>query len=449
MKKLLLALLFLLPVALLGQTNDYSYPLTTITGPLDGGPVVPLTTSFGSQTSGTALMAPCGSDGTPSFRLFCVSDNVILGQSASPGTAQTWNWRISGDGRAGNLYVENGGVIGSASKAKFTFPSGNDGFVQLTKSTPDDSAALVMGCAAAATCSELVNVGTTLTVSLGDGTAGGYFNLKGGVKLNGSAGSDNQVLTTNGSTTPTWQDLEPGSAGSTCADEMFGNGNTTLLFQCSVQGSRGTGSAVSSATGTASHPGVATCSTGLTATISCAFIAGGNGTTAVSSTPLASVLFGSGRIVATVWAKIQTLPPDTTDNAAWYMAGFSDEDFTASAAAEAVDGYYFRYTKGANSDKWLGVSRSNSNEGTCDTTVAADTNFHNFTTDLNAAATQIDFYIDGVLKCSITDNTKIPSGAGRESTIMVSGVQRTSGTTTARLTQVDAYRYHFYFTTPR
>lgn len=80
------------------------------------------------------------------------------------------------------------------------------------------------------------------------------------------------------------------------------------------------------------------------------------------------------------------------------------------------DGVFFRYQHTENSGRWTAVCRSNSVEtgSAVDTGVAAagGTAWQALEIDVNAAATEARFHIDGVLVATITSN--IPSGVGRD-----------------------------------
>lgn len=235
-----------------------------------------------------------------------------------------------------------------------------------------------------------------------------------------------------------------GRGGARCYDEVFPTALTGAELDCSITASRvGTGSGATSQLATAGHFGVQSCATGTDTTGACAFQAGGNATTAIQSS--AQVVFGGGRVLAGVVGKLNNLS-DGTETYKAYFDGFSDQAFTSAGSAEAVDGIYFRYTHSVNSGEWEGVARANSVETVCDTNVAADTSYHTFQIDVNAAATSVDFWIDGTNRCTVASN--VPTGTGRETTLMPIAIQKSAGTTT-RLVQLDAFWYLFNFDTPR
>lgn len=110
--------------------------------------------------------------------------------------------------------------------------------------------------------------------------------------------------------------------------------------------------------------------------------------------------------------------------------------FLDNHAGAPVDGAYFRYTHGTNSGKWQAVTVSNSVETAEDTGITADiTTFHIFKIVANSAASQIDFYIDGVKTNDITTN--IINSASRLAG-QVATIEKTAGAT-ARALYVDYY----------
>lgn len=120
--------------------------------------------------------------------------------------------------------------------------------------------------------------------------------------------------------------------------------------------------------------------------------------------------------------------------------------FLDNHAGVPVDGAYFRYTHGTNSGKWQAVTVSNSAETAEDTGITADiTTFHIFKIVANSAASQIDFYIDGVKTNDITTN--IINSASRL-TGQVATIEKTAGAT-ARALYVDYYELISERTTAR
>lgn len=237
--------------------------------------------------------------------------------------------------------------------------------------------------------------------------------------------------------------LRGGRGGFSCFSEGFRNTSTTLL-DCSVQDSReGTGTGTAVASSSANHPGVQTCSSGTDTTGGCAFQTGGQGTTAVAS--VATIFLGNGAASSFVNGKLTTAISDGTETYTAWVGGWTNGVFTTVGAKTAPpDGVFFRYTHSVNGGKWQGVVRNTgADTATCDTTSAADTNFHSFEIIVNAAGTAEDFYIDGSLACScaaaVSSNGVTPTPIA---------IIKSAGTT-ARLVSLDAFGYTHDFTTPR
>ena len=111
------------------------------------------------------------------------------------------------------------------------------------------------------------------------------------------------------------------------------------------------------------------------------------------------------------WHFETTVGLDTlSDGTNTYTARFG---FMDSQAGDPTDGAYFRYTHGTNSGKWECVTRSNNVEtaSALDSGITVDTSLHNFSIDVNAAGTSVDFKIDGATVATGTAN--IPTGTAR------------------------------------
>lgn len=162
---------------------------------------------------------------------------------------------------------------------------------------------------------------------------------------------------------------------------------------------------------------------------------GRSGINVVSDT----VRFGTGQ--ARCWArfKIPTLSDGT--NTFTVRCGFGN-----GLAGDPTDGAFFRYTHSVNGGEWQAVTRSNGTETATDTNVAADTGYHRFEIEMNAAGTSCVFKIDGTTVA--TNTTNIPTGAGRECEPSPPYIVKSAGGT-ARTIEIDAYRAEVEMTTPR
>lgn len=223
--------------------------------------------------------------------------------------------------------------------------------------------------------------------------------------------------------------LRLGRGHSVVADECFMNGTADVFEGGVTTFVSGAGAAIVVGTAEANHPGVVTISTGTTAAGYCAF-GNPNGTL---------IRLGGGKVRVGIVAKLTTLS-DGTDT---YTARLGLQE---AFATDSVDGVYFRYTHGTNAGEWQGVARSNSVESALDTNALADTNWHTFELEVNAAGTSVEFFIDGVSKGTIATN--IPTGAGRETGLIPAVIVKSLGTA-ARTLSVDAYWAIFEFSTAR
>lgn len=114
-----------------------------------------------------------------------------------------------------------------------------------------------------------------------------------------------------------------------------------------------------------------------------------------------------------------------SDGTNTYTARFG---FMDSQAGDPTDGAYFRYTHGTNSGKWECVTRSNNVEtaSALDSGITVDTSLHNFSIDVNAAGTSVDFKIDGATVATGTAN--IPTGTARATGFGYSIIKSAGGT---------------------
>ncbi len=127
------------------------------------------------------------------------------------------------------------------------------------------------------------------------------------------------------------------------------------------------------------------------------------------------------------------------------MAGFGD----ANTSALPVDAAYIVYKHDINSGKWTGVTSNNSvtnvmTGGSGGTTMVINT-WYFLQTHVNAAGTQVDFYVNGVLIGSST--AQIPTGTSRTLGTMLQITKSLGGT--ARTILVDYYYHRIKLTTPR
>jgi len=151
--------------------------------------------------------------------------------------------------------------------------------------------------------------------------------------------------------------------------------------------------------------------------------------------------FGIGRMSFRVELRLNALSDGTETFTA--RVGFC-EGFINTAP---VDGGYLVYTHSVNSGRWQCVTVSNSSENATDSGVTADaTSYHCYEVEVNAAATSVRFWIDGVLVGTHTTLANIPSGLAR-ATEPSTRIIKSAGTT-ARTMDHDYLAARIDLTTP-
>lgn len=191
--------------------------------------------------------------------------------------------------------------------------------------------------------------------------------------------------------------------------------------------------AVAMGAGVAGHPGII--EMGVTAFSDDVVLRKGALNAAINS-----VVMGGGVIQLDWIVNIPTLS-DGTDNSIMYFGFQTTTTGTVSAGTDAI---VFQYDH-ATSTNWRGLTTASSTTTVASggTNVAVDTNWTHLQMIINAAATQVDFYVDGVLIGSSTTN--IPTAA------MVPTVKstKTLGSAVELITNVDTYRLYQNMTTSR
>lgn len=183
--------------------------------------------------------------------------------------------------------------------------------------------------------------------------------------------------------------------------------------------------------GIAGHPGIMRAS--VSATSDDAVIAKG-----VSSQG-DPIVIGGGFLRLDFLIKIDTLADMTDDYALWVALG-NGNPFNTGINGNGIGFEYIR----ATSTNWNPFTEASSTQTSASggSTVAVDTNWTHLRMEINAAGTQVDFWIDGVDAGSSTTN--IPSGA---LTPMVK-VTKTAGSS-ERYVDIDAFRLYYKLTTSR
>lgn len=160
------------------------------------------------------------------------------------------------------------------------------------------------------------------------------------------------------------------------------------------------------------------------------------GTTNTGKAALASfncydkLKLGGKQVIFEARVRFETLS-DATNTYTGYF-GITDHSITANtgtggtiAVGAPTNGVYFTYTNGTNSGKWVATNRSAGTSTSINSNVTVVANqFYKVKAAINAAGTQIDYYIDGTLIGSTTTN--IPTAAAMK---MVLKLEKTAGTT--------------------
>lgn len=185
----------------------------------------------------------------------------------------------------------------------------------------------------------------------------------------------------------------------------------------------GSGTNATHVAGESNHPGIGMFETGTTAAgrsgIHLGFVSAPNGGA------LNEFVCGSGRVRAGWLIKTDSTLSDGTNG---YRLRFGAMNSVSGAPA---DGVFFEYEDDVNSGAWQGTTFEDSVSSTDPLddnggaiTVAAST-WYFLEIEVNAASSQVDFYINHVLKGSITTN--IPDG--NDPMTLNGGIYKSSGTT--------------------
>ena len=157
--------------------------------------------------------------------------------------------------------------------------------------------------------------------------------------------------------------------------------------------------------GTAGHPGIQQARDDLSAPnyqyLSCSGVSG--------ATPASTLVLGSGEVWVNWNMRLAALS-DGTDTYTIQL-GLADYASMDAASTAIVDGVYFSYTHSANSGNWVINSTNTSTTTSGNTSNAADTEFHTFSINVNAAGSSVSFYIDNVQVANSPLATNIPTAA--------------------------------------
>lgn len=186
-------------------------------------------------------------------------------------------------------------------------------------------------------------------------------------------------------------------------------GNTQSFWQ---RGEGGGGSFVNNFVVTNGHPG----------TVDLVLAATGSASTwlATKASGYNPVLLGGGDCSIFWCVQIPTLS-DNTNNRFNTYSGFIDNE-----GSESDNGVYFSYTDNVNSGRWECVTASGGSRTRTDSGVTVTTSFFSLKAVINAAASSVDFYINGTLVATNTTNIPTSNACGPGSSIINNGVANTS-----------------------
>jgi hypothetical protein len=142
-----------------------------------------------------------------------------------------------------------------------------------------------------------------------------------------------------------------------------------------------------------------------------------------SPTLLGQLRLGQGLMRYDAYIRFPTL----SDGTETYLARFG---FLDSQSADAVDGVYFEYDSTVSAN-WRTNTSNNSTRTKTSSAIAVDTNFNRLSIIVNAAGTSASFYVNGTELTGSSASpitTNIPTGAGRETSIM-HHIIKSAGTT--------------------
>lgn len=175
-----------------------------------------------------------------------------------------------------------------------------------------------------------------------------------------------------------------------CDDFLPSNMNGVLNWNQNASGG-----SISPATGVNSgHPGVLQFASGTNGFNNCYYALGKN------------FIVGGGRIVIGFVVKYSQVGTSGADFGTQF--GLMDS-FQGDVNSNPGNGIYFNYRYSTDSGDWTCNTNTSGTKTTSDSGIPADTNWHHFIIDINAAGTSVDFWIDNTKV--ITTTTNIPSVA--------------------------------------
>lgn len=251
-----------------------------------------------------------------------------------------------------------------------------------------------------------------------------------------SAGAQGQQLTMQSTGLPGWQEQGDISRQLVLYEDFTGGFYGSGLCGTSwslIYGTSGTGAAVQNNIAVASpaNPGVMELTTGTTTT----------GLSWVNdlAAGVRTQYLGGGVTAFEIILK----PSALSDATETYFINAGIE--AGSNTTLGTDGVLFRYTHGLNSGRWTAYCVKSSVSTALDTGVAVSTSaFHKLRFVVNAAASSVEFFVNGSSVGTISTNIPLTTTALRHFAIIAK-----SAGTTSRSLYIDAMKRTTFFTTPR
>jgi hypothetical protein len=251
------------------------------------------------------------------------------------------------------------------------------------------------------------------------------LHVQGSIRVEDGTQGDGKVLTSDANGNATWAAI-PGSSSSSSFgtssidnfedflfDAYAGNGSNDNAMAFTVTTNSGT----SDVDGTISavgndYAGIHTLSTGSSASAR---------PNVSSFNNVNRMKLGGQQVIYEGRVRVEVLSSSTQTHTTYW--GLMD----GTAAGAPANGVYFSYTHGTNSGKWVCTTRSASTSTAVNSSITVTANqWYKLKAVINAAGTQVQFYIDDTL--AGTSTTNIPTAAQR----FVFKMEKSVGTTAAR-----------------
>jgi hypothetical protein len=353
---------------------------------LTAGTGITITNASNSITITAATATPLlfhtdSGDATPAANAVTLAGS---GSIATSGAGSTVTTALTG--------LTNHNVLIGAGTSTITkvAPSATSGVPLISQGAAADpifGTAVVAGGGTGATTFTAYSVITAGTVATGP-----FQNVSG----NGTTG---QTLVSNGpGALPTWQSA-PGAFTPNSTVNIFDDFIGTLVQSSSSSvfsnirwQNNGSVTWTNTPTGDSGHPGQLS-SSAMTALASDHYLF------AADTPSTGAIVLGAGVIILNWVFKINTL--STGVNTYTLNIGMSD---TPGLAADQGNGTYFKYSNAVNSGNWEIVTASSSVLTTTTTATAVTLGWHNAQITINAAASSVNFTMDGVSLGNIATN---------------------------------------------